>query len=91
MFGLFKSATVQDDRLGVLTKSGGHWKGRLALGQHGTVELSLSGGRESPDPASLALAHELLARYEALLSQIQASLFEHYEPYRDARFRRRAS
>jgi hypothetical protein len=84
MFGLFKSATFQDDRLGLLTKSGSHWKGSLALGRHGKVALSLTGGRESPDPASVALAHELPARYDALLAQIQASLFEHYEPYRDA-------
>jgi hypothetical protein len=32
----------------------------------------------------LALAHELLARYAALLPQIQANLFDHYEPYREA-------
>jgi hypothetical protein len=84
MFGLFKTATFQDDRLGSLARSGGHWKGSIALGQHGNIELSLSGGRESPDPASLALARELTARYESLRSQIQASLFEHYEPCRDA-------
>ncbi|MCX7045287.1 MAG: hypothetical protein NTX50_07390 [Candidatus Sumerlaeota bacterium] len=84
MFGLFKAATFQDDRLGSLTRSGGHWKGSVALGRHGKVELSLSGGRESPDSASVALARELPARYDSLLLQIQASLFEHYEPYRDA-------
>jgi hypothetical protein len=84
MFGLFRSATFRDDRFGSLIRSGGHWKGSIALGQHGNVELSLSGGRGSPDPASLGLAHELPARYGSLLSQIQSSLFEHYEPYRDA-------
>jgi uncharacterized protein DUF6985 len=84
MFGLFKSATFQDDRLGPLTKSGAHWKGSLTLGRHGKVALRLSGSRESPVSANLALAHELPARYDALLSQIQSSLFEHYEPYRDA-------
>ncbi len=84
MLGLFKSATFQDDRFGSLKRSSGHWKGSIALGQHGDVELSLSGGRKSPDPASLALAHELPDRYDSLRSQIQVSLFEHYEPYRDA-------
>ena len=84
MFGLFKTAPFEDDRLGSLTRSGGSWRGIIALGQHGKFELSLSGGRQSPDSASLALARELPARYESLLSQIQASLFEHYEPYRDA-------
>ena len=84
MFGLFKAATFEDERLGALTRSGGHWKGRIALGQHGSIELSVAGGRQSPDSASLALARELPARYAALLPQIQSSLFEHYEPYRDA-------
>ena len=84
MFGLFKTATFHDERLGALTRSGGRWKGRIALGQHGSIALSLSGPRASPDSASLALARELPARYGALLLQIQASLFEHYEPYRDA-------
>lgn len=84
MFGLFKTATFQDQELGALTRSGGQWKGRIALGQHGSVDLSLSGGRQSPDLASLALGRELPARYAALVPQIQSSLFEHYEPYRDA-------
>jgi len=84
MFGLFKTPPFEDDHLGTLTRSGGSWRGRIALGQHGKIELGLSGGRQSPDAASLVLAHELPARYAALLPQIQASLFEHYEPYREA-------
>ena len=84
MFGLFKTATFEDDRLGLLTRSRRHWRGSIALGRHGKTELSLSGGRDSPDSVSLALARELTARYGALLPQVQASLFEHYEPYGDA-------
>jgi hypothetical protein len=84
MFGLFKTSTYDDDRLGLMTRSRGHWKGSLALGRQSKIELHLSGGRESPDPVCLALAHALPARYDALLPQIQASLFAHYEPYRDA-------
>lgn len=84
MFGLFKAAPFEDDSLGLLTRSGGLWRGSIALGRHGKIALSLSGERQSPDSASLALARELPARYESLLSQVQASLFEHYEPYRDA-------
>jgi hypothetical protein len=83
MFGIFKTATFEDGRLGVLTRSRGCWRGSITLGQHGMVELNLSGGRESPDAEGLALAHELPARYEALCPAIQASLFEHYEPYRE--------
>lgn len=84
MFGLFKTATFEDDHLGLLTRSGGLWRGSFALWQHGKIEFRLSGGRQSPDSASLALARELPTRYVTMLSQIQASLFEHFEPYRDA-------
>jgi hypothetical protein len=84
MFSFFKTATFQDERLGALTRSGGRWKGRIVLAQHGSIELSLSGPRASPDSASLALARELPARYVALVPQIQGSLFEHYQPYREA-------
>src|SRR5579859_6958351 len=84
MFGLFKTRSFQDGRLGALTRVGDHWKGRISLGHHGSVELSLVGSRQSPGSASLVLARELPARYGALLPQIQSSLFEHYEPYRDA-------
>ena len=84
MFGLFKTAPFTDDCLGSLTRSGGLWRGRIALGRHGKIDLNLAGGRQSPDPAGLALARELPTRYDAVLPQIQTGLFEHYEPYRDA-------
>ena len=84
MFGLFKTTPFEDDHLGTLTRSGGSWRGSIALGRHGKMALSLSGDRQAPDAASLALAHELPARYETLLASIQTSLLEHYEPYREA-------
>ena len=84
MFALFKTAHFEDDLLGPLTRSRGSWKGSIALPRHGNIELSLSGGRQSPDSSSLALARQLPGRYEALLPEIQASLFEYYEPYREA-------
>ncbi len=84
MFGLFKTSAFQDERLGSLIRSGGYWKGNIVLARQGNVEVRLSGGRGHPDSASLALAHELPTRYDVLLPQIQASLFDHYEPYRDA-------
>ena len=84
MFGLFKTPPFEDDLLGSLTRSSGSWTGSIVLARHGKIELSLSGGRQAPDSVSLALARELPTRYEALLPQIQTSLFEHYEPYRDA-------
>jgi hypothetical protein len=67
-----------------LTQRLRHWKGSLLLAPHGTVELIVSGDRAGPDSAALALARELPGRYEVLRPEIQASLFEHYEPGRDA-------
>lgn len=80
----FKSVSYQDDQLGALTRSGRHWEGKLTLPLHGTFKLRLSGDRKAPDATSLALAHELPARFGALLNQIQTSLFEHYQPYKEA-------
>ncbi len=84
MFELFKTAPYHDEVLGDLTRSGRQWKGSLSLGPHGIVELIVSGVRTRPDSASLALARELPEKYEALRPVIQASLFEHYEPGREA-------
>lgn len=84
MFGLFKSEPFQDGFLGLLTRSGSYWKGTIALGPHRNVALRLTGTSKAPDPAGLALAHELPARFNDLLPLIQASLFEHYQPYLEA-------
>ena len=84
MLGLFKSARYHDEVLGDLRRSGRYWKGSLSLEPHGTVELIVSGYRSGPESAGLALACELPERYATLRSAIQSSLFEHYEPYRDA-------
>lgn len=84
MFGTFKTPPYHDEVLGDLTSSGRHWKGSFLLAPHGLVELIVSGDRSSPDSAALTLARELPARYAVLRPEIQASLFEHYEPGRDA-------
>jgi hypothetical protein len=84
VFGLFKTAPYHDEVLGDLKRSGRHWKGSLSLGPNGTVHLIVSGRRSRPDSTSLALARELPEKYATLRSGIQASLFEHYEPYREA-------
>ena len=84
MFGIFKTPPYQDEVLGDLKWSGRHWKGSIRLAPHGTVELIVSGSRSSPDSDSLALVRDLPKRYAGLRSEIQASLFEHYEPGRDA-------
>ena len=81
---MFKTRPYHDEVLGDLVRSGRHWKGSLLLAPHGPVELIVSGDRAGPDSAALALARELPKRYAALRPEIQASLFEHYEPGRDA-------
>ena len=80
MFGIFKTPPYHDEVLGDLKRSGRHWKGSLPLAPHGTGELIVSGNRSGPDSHGLALAHDLPKRYAGLRSEIQASLFEHYEP-----------
>jgi hypothetical protein len=84
MFGLFKTPPYHDEVLGDLARSGRHWNGSLLLAPHGMVKLIVSGDRSGPDSAALALARELPVQYAALRPAIQASLFEHYEPGRDA-------
>jgi hypothetical protein len=84
MFGLFRSAPFQDGHFGSMIRSSGYWKSTIVLGGHGSIDLLVSGGRKAPDPAGLALAHELPTRFTALVPQIQARLFEHYEPYKEA-------
>ena len=84
MFGLFKSKPIQDEQLGGLRRSGGNWRGSLALAPCGTFRLSLAGRREAPDPLALALAKELPDRFKSLMPEIQSRLFEHYAPYKEA-------
>ena len=84
MFGLFKSAPFEDPQLGTLSRSGGKWRGTISFASHRDVPLRLSGGGKAPDPASLDLARQLAARFAELLPQIESSLYEHYEPYRES-------
>jgi hypothetical protein len=84
MFGLFGTKSIQDPVLGTLSRSGGRWRGTISFGTHRDVPLRLAGGRAGPDAASLALAHRLPAEFALLRPQIETSLHEHYEPYRDA-------
>jgi hypothetical protein len=83
VFQFFKAAVHNDPKLGELKRSGGRWKGVVMLGPHGAVDLILQGDRSAPDAVALELAHELPERYAALRGEIQAGLFEHYEPYCD--------
>jgi hypothetical protein len=83
-FSPFSPAEFHDPHLGVLVRSGGYWEGDCSLPPRGVLKLKLSGGRKSPDPTSIDLAHELPRRFSDLMKPIEESLFDHYQPYRDA-------
>lgn len=84
MFGLFKSEPFRDGALGELRRAGGYWKGSVFVAPCGTFRLALAGSREAPAPLALALARELPNRFTSLMPAIQAGLFEHYAPYKEA-------
>jgi len=84
VFGLFKSAPFEDPELGTLSRSRGRWRGTISFGLQRDVPLGVSGGGRAPDPASLDLARQLPARFEEWRPQIESSLYEHFEPYREA-------
>jgi hypothetical protein len=84
MFGLFKSAAFADAALGKFVRHRGYWVGKIDVPLHGTMELRLIGGRDSPDPGALALAHEFPTRYPSFRDEVQAALYDHYLPYAEA-------
>jgi len=84
MFGLFKSEPFLDADLGELRRSGGYWRGDLELAPCGAFRLALTGSGKSPDPTALGLAKELRERFKSLMPEMQAGLFEHYTPYKEA-------
>ena len=84
MFGFFKSKAFWDGQLGELRRSGRYWKGSLAVAPCGTFRLALTGSRKAPDAIALGLAKELPNRFKSLMPMIQAGLFEHYVPYKEA-------
>lgn len=82
--GLF-STTYQDPEFGSFTRGLlGMWKGRMNLQNNENVEVRLPGSGKEPESNSLSLLKELLKRYSALQKEIEKSLYEHYEPYREA-------
>jgi Domain of unknown function (DUF6985) len=84
VFGLFKSQPFRDDVLGELRRAGGYWKGSVFVAPCGAFRLALAGSREAPAPTAVALARELPDRFTSLTPAIQASLFEHYAPYKES-------
>jgi hypothetical protein len=84
MFGLFKASPFSDPQFGQLVRSKGLWRGSIALPGHAPVPLLLAGNRQAPAPAALDTARQLPLAWPAWRADIEAALYEHYEPYRDA-------
>jgi hypothetical protein len=84
MLGFFKSEPFKDSELGELRRSRGHWNGYLVLPPCGTFRLRIEGDRHAPNPAVLALAREVPAKFRSLVPSIEQAMFGHYEPYREA-------
>lgn len=84
MFELFRSPPFSDPSLGELVRSRGLWRGTLQLDSR-PIPIALAGNRSAPDPAALAVMREVPSRFPSWRSRIQTALFEHYEPYADAR------
>ena len=84
MFGLFKTPTFVDDRLGELRRSRGAWRGTLGLGGAAPVRLVVSGPAAAPDPEAMRLARSIAQDLSGWRPAIAQALFEHYEPYAEA-------
>jgi hypothetical protein len=84
MFGLFKSASINDDVLGPFARRGGDWVGTIDLADFSAIELRLDGDRKAPFPETLRAAYALPERLSSLVPIIAAALLDHLEPYQDA-------
>jgi hypothetical protein len=84
MFGLFKTPTFVDERLGELRRSRGAWRGTLGLGGAAPVSLVVSGPAGAPDPEAMRLARSIARDFPGWRPAIAQALFEHYEPYAEA-------
>jgi hypothetical protein len=83
MFGIFKSPTFSDARLGEFRRTRGVWRGTIDLGEVG-VPLALPGSRSAPDPQALEIARDVPSNYPESRRLIAAAMFEHYAPYAEA-------
>ncbi len=84
MAGLFGSSHFDDPVIGRLKRSGGVWRGTLAVGETPGVPLTLFGSGREPDAAALEAARQIGASFDAWRPSIQQALFDHYTPYAEA-------
>lgn len=83
MFGLFSSAAVSDPVLGELRFEKGRWRGLMQL-EGICLPHAISGSRKAPDESALSAARNFSSALAALRPEIEAALFEHYQPYAEA-------
>lgn len=83
MLGLFSSRPFDDPRLGRFVRSGGRWRGSLALDGK-TVPLALAGPRTAPDPAALAAAAALPEVWLSNRAAVVQAFAGHLAPCREA-------
>lgn len=82
MFGLFRTAPVDDPQLGRLMRRGGAWWAERGVRLDGqAAPLAIAGSRSGPDPAALAAAKQLDAQFAACREAIARGLHDHFTPY----------
>jgi hypothetical protein len=84
VFSRFRSAPFVDEQLGELRRSGGAWRGTLALAGTVSVPLVVSGSRTAPDPEALRVARAVPAELPSWRPMRERALFEHDTPAADA-------
>ena len=83
MFGLFKTPSSSDPRLGELRRTGGAWRGAVTLGEV-RIPLALPGSRKAPDPEALDIARSIATDYPEWRRLIEVAMFDHYAPCAEA-------
>jgi hypothetical protein len=81
MFGLFKSKRFHDAQLGEFKRSGGDWRGVIALEDAENIPLILTGNRTQPEAQAISMAHSLATAFSSMRRTIESELFAHYAPY----------
>ncbi|OQW73323.1 MAG: hypothetical protein BVN35_12555 [Proteobacteria bacterium ST_bin11] len=81
MFGLFKSKRFHDSQLGEFKRSGGDWRGVIALEDAKNIPLILAGNRTQPEAQAISMAHSLATAFSSMRPTIESELFAHYIPY----------
>ena len=85
LFDLFRASSPQPHPIfGPLRYSRGLWRGVVALEPERPLVLFLPGPRDAPSADGLRIAELARQWWAQVRQQVEAELFEHYEPYRDA-------